>query len=877
MIKPLTQYSCLLLTTMSMAMPSSAVTLRLGDATGNSFDEFLYLPIYLNPENTAVYGFSLEMVYENVLTPAAGIEAENYSDYFVVDYGNSPAINSGGSDGQASYLFNFDADEGRQYITGDTEILIGYMRFKPNDNIVSGNTYTISVLDDDTYPPRYLDSDGDSITIPFANTSAGSITFIDTSNFYTGADESSYADVSHWQDGVLPDSSAYAFIDNGSHAINSSVPVNAVLLALGTEQGSGSLSVMGQNVDVVDAIAVGSVSSNIQVDAAMDLSGSLLVSEANSISNQNTASGNTSLMIAAPVLGKLDTETVTATADVEFKDITNIALSEEVKIATAAATASADTPLTQATFDLDGSLTISEVDSFVATGNLIASDFETNNVAMQGVSIDATSALKVSDISTLFEAKDLKLASTEGLCAGSAFDGVAVVNNDTEFSNINRLFLDDDLNIAKTECSLGTGYVHGTATASFKDIASFEGDDDFVIGLIQGGSQGTVIKKATVSFENIDSINFNGGSSDVEIAALEPEIFSASSPDANNVVNGRHQVEIAVSFKNIPSFFVGDDAFIGQILGLNEGTTLNQGTYTAKGDIDFEQVAMDVTDRVVLGSVSLDNSCSVCDTTSPMPATYNMLSDIRLEQSYIAGGSTMKIATTDPTIIGLLESELTLSNSYLYAPEIIIGQDSQITFNIAGTTQATKDNVLTLTEGSPLIESEALTLAGDIIIDAMASFSAGDYEIVLAQTTNTSVIIDNGITVAINGLDAAENIGLASNETGDKLVLSFTVPAGEVTEPVEEEPETEQPVDETPVDETPADETPADETPTDETPVDESPGDDSPADNASGEAENTFDNSSENSDSSSSGGAVNFGFLLMLGALLLLRRKVQVQ
>ncbi|WP_419811051.1 GlyGly-CTERM sorting domain-containing protein [Bacterioplanoides sp.] len=876
MLKPLTQYSCLLLTTMTMAMPSYAVTLRLGDATGNSFDEFLSLPIYLNPENTAVYGFGLEMGYENVLTPAGGIYADNYSDYFVVNHDNSSSVGSGSiQDGQASYIANFDIDEGLQYISGDTEVLIGYMRFEPNGNIISENAYTISVLDDDSYPPRYKNADGDWVTIPIANTSAGSVTLVDTSNFYTGADESNYADVSHWQDGVLPDSSVYAFLDNGSHAINGSVPVNAGWLALGTEQGSGSLSVMGQNVDVVDTIAVGSVSSTIQVGAAMDLSGSLLVSETNSISNQNTSSANTALMIAAPVLGELNTETVTATADVEFKDITSITLSEEIKIATAAATASEETSLTQATFDLDGSLTISEVDSFVASGNLIASDFEANNVAMQGVTIDATSALTVSDITTLFEAKDLKLASTEGLCADSAFDGVAVVNNDTEFSNINRLFLDDDLNIAKTECSLGTGYVHGTATASFKDIASFEGDDDFVIGLIQGGSQGTVIKKATVRFENIDSINFNGGSSDVEIAALEPEIFPSSSPDADNIVSGRHQVEVAVSFKNIPSFFVGDDAYIGQISGLKEDTTLNQGTYTAKDDIDFEQVAMDVTDRVVLGSVSLDNDCSVCDTTSPMPATYNMLSDIHLEQSYIAGGSTMKIATTDPTIVGLLESELTLSNSYLYAPEIIIGQDSQITFNIAGTTQATKDNVLTLTEGSPLIESEALTLAGDIIIDAMASFSAGDYEIVLVQTTNTSAIIDNGITVAINGLDAAENIALAFNETGDKLVLSFTVPAGEVTEPVEEEPETEQPVDETPADETPTDETPADETPADETPADEAPGDDSPADNSSGEAEveNGSDNSSE---SSSSGGAVNFGFLLMLGALLLLRRKVQI-
>ncbi|UTW47059.1 hypothetical protein [Bacterioplanoides sp. SCSIO 12839] len=869
-------------------MPSYAVTLRLGEATGNSFDEFLSLPIYLNPENAEVYGFGLEMEYENVLTPAGGIYADNYSDYFAVNHDNSSSVGSGSiQDGQASYIANFDIDEGLQYITGDTEVLIGYMRFQPNGNIISENAYTISVLDDDSYPPRYKNADGDWVTIPIASTSAGSVTLVDTSNFYTGADESNYADVSHWQDGALPDSSVYAFIDNGSQAINSSVPVNAGWLALGTEQGSGSLSVMGQNVDVVDAIAVGSVSSTIQVGAAMDLSGSLLVSEANNISNQNTSSGtssgNTALMIAAPVLGGLNTETVTATADVEFKDITSIALSEEIKIATAAATASEEASLTQATFDLDGSLTISEVDSFVASGNLIASDFEANNVAMQGVTIDATSALTVSDITTLFEAKDLKLASTEGLCADSAFDGVAVVNNNTEFSNINRLFLDDDLNIAKTECSLGTGYVHGTATASFKDIASFEGDDDFVIGLIQGGSQGTVIKKATVSFENIDSINFNGGSSDVEIAALEPEIFSASSPDENNVVSGRHQVEVAVSFKNIPSFFVGDDAYIGQILGLKEDTTLNQGTYTAKGDIDFEQVAMDVTDRVVLGSVSLDSSCSVCDTTSPMPATYNMLSDIHLEQSYIAGGSTMKIAKTDPTIVGLLESELTLSNSYLYAPEIIIGQDSQITFNVAGTTQATKDSVLTLTEGSPLIESEALTLAGDIVIDAMASFSAGDYGIVLAQTTNTSAIIDNGITVAINGLDAAENIGLAFNESGDKLILSFTVPAGEVTEPVEEEPETEQPADETPTDETPTDETPTDETPADEAPVDEntvdetqadeSPSDDSSADNASGESES--DNSSENSDSSSSGGAVNFGFLLMLGALLLLGRKVQ--
>ncbi|GAA6145886.1 hypothetical protein NBRC116585_20040 [Thalassolituus maritimus] len=814
-----------------MVIPSYAVTLRLGDVSGNSFDEYLYLPVYMNPDNSDVHGFGLEMGFDSALEPAGGLYADDYSSYFVIDHDNSASVGSGASDGQASYIANFDIDEGLQYMTGNTEILVGYMRFEPNDDMISENPYTITILDDDENPPRYKDENGDWITIPIENTAAGSITLVDISNFYTGADESNYADTNNWQDEAVPGADEYAFIDNGSEAVNSSVPVNVGVLAIGTEQGAGGLSVIGQNVDIVDTLAVSSMSSAIDVADEMTLTGSLSVIQANSISTQSTSPDNAALLIAAPVLGELESATVIANADVEFKDITTVSLSEEVKLATA--TAHADSPLYQSNIVLDGSLEISEVDTFMTNGNLFASDFDASSVTMGEVVVEATSTLKVADITTLFEVNDIKLASSESLCSEQEFNGVAILENTAEFSDINRLFLDDDLNIAKTECVLGSAYIDSLVNASFKDITSFEGDDDFVIGLIQGGSHGTITKKANVSFENIESINLTGRSSDVEIASLEPDTYSSPYSESDNVISGRHWVEVIVNFKNIPSFYVGDDAYIGQISGLNENTTLNKGVYTALGDISFEQVAMDVNDRVVLGSVSLDSECVTCDETAPMPATYNLFADISLEQSYIAGGSTMNIGTTDPTIVGLMGTQLTLSNSYLYAPEVTIGENTQITFNITGATQASKDEVLTLTNGSSLIESESLTMAGHVVINATAGFDAGEYEMVLAQTTNTSVIINQNVTVEINGLEAAENVDLTFNETGDKLVLTFSVPEGEVTEPVTTTEETNE---------------------------------------ASDNSEDSNDTDGSGS-SGSSGGAFNFLILLMIGGGLLFRKK----
>jgi len=127
---------------------------------------------------------------------------------------------------------------------------------------------------------------------------------------------------------------------------------------------------------------------------------------------------------------------------------------------------------------------------------------------------------------------------------------------------------------------------------------------------------------------------------------------------------------------------------------------------------------------------------------------------------------------------------------------------------------------------------------------------------VLMQTTNTSAIVNNGISIEFNGLDAAENISLAFNETGDKLVLNFSVPTGEMTEPEEQEPEEQEPETEQPADETEADET-LGETETEES------------------ADNSAESSSESSGGSSGGGAINFGFLLALSSLLMLRRKTQ--
>ena len=431
MANSLITQTCLTITAFTIACNAQAVTLRLGDAIATSFDEEIYLPVYLNPEETDVYGYGFELEFDINLTPRYGIFPDNLSDAYVVDHDNSAGLGSSNPEaGRASVRADFDVDTDAQYIAGNTELLVGYYLFEPNDTMVSDNAYIIDFFDSMEYPPRYRDADNNWVTI--TNTQAGSLTLTDLTNYFIGPDQSDYAQPANWQDGVLPDLSIFAFIDNGSDTVNSSVAVNPGMLSLGTEQGGGSLSVIGQDVSVADALAVASFPTAGKVNEAMDLTGSLSVTETNSINNQSTDEDNIAMLIASPHIGELSLATVNATADVTFTDITTIALNEHVNIATA--TASVDSDLFDSAINLDGSLTVSDAESVVITGDLTASDFDRNNASMQGLTLDATSTINVSDISTLFQAYDLKLASSEGLCANQPFAETATLNNTASFA-----------------------------------------------------------------------------------------------------------------------------------------------------------------------------------------------------------------------------------------------------------------------------------------------------------------------------------------------------------------------------------------------------------------------------------------------------------
>ncbi|MCY4044699.1 MAG: hypothetical protein OXE99_06435 [Cellvibrionales bacterium] len=484
-----------------------------------------------------------------------------------------------------------------------------------------------------------------------------------TINEYTGPDNGNFTTDALWSENIAPTLEQIAIIQNDTQVIGNQTTNHAYELYLGFTEGDGNLTIDGQDLIIANNLLVASTDEDMIFSEDIALNGSLTIKNTDLLSIDSDTDENRDFYLATFESHGGENVKQTATGTVTIDNVKTVHIADDFEVAHVEAGFIDSPSWTNSQLESKAELWVDNVETF-----FVGNDFQITkpssefNALDEHSTIHAETEFRLNNITDKLTVVDDFQFGSGWVCSSETDGGKVTMLTQGSLTHIAEIVVLDKMQMANFDCTSSTRIdVQSDVDLTFNNITKLSVADEFIILGGHGQGQGVAKSNTTAVFEAIEQIN---AEADLEISHLELEHIDATASV---------DFDATVIFDQIDNLNVANHLEIGSILGDSNASA----TYNLKTTLEINNSAINVGAATLIGSM-IGSSITTQKSETHVTLTNTTINTDALYLGY-----------TNETFIAEGPANLTLTNSYITADELTIGERGKITLHIDSVTTPT--------------------------------------------------------------------------------------------------------------------------------------------------------------------------------------------